>query len=386
MENFASALTNKLFSLALLCLTSTWIATGFSASRIDKKAQALAKQLAPAPPARKFNEKELATLGKRMTASLEILEKSYRTSGPAPESLISKALTFRKDMADYEKMLITNALISNWREANARGLFDKDGKYTSEISKGRGVGDRMKYELIIPGEVFAPASNQLANVRLVLSTVRRSGPEPLGAREKATLEQLEQMIAEKTNLAGQTSWENHKMNRFGRSADEEIYLWEKAMEEAGAAAQKLPSIRINAKSEATPTHATKYRWRAKCEILNHSSHPTEVKVEFWQIGYTWKKRDHYVMSKMEKTLKLRQNQSIEFDVFSKPEKSYKKPADDYDGLSKEERKKSRVRYRGFAVRVTHEKGLVSFSGNDKYSTAYVDPSVEDRSIERLPQF
>lgn len=370
----------------LLFLFSEWSGSARSASRIDKNAQALAKQLAPSAPARKFTKGDIAGLGKRMTTALEILEKSYRSNGPTPESLVSKALSFRNDMAGFEKMLLTAALLSNWREANARGLFDKSGRYRPEISKGRGIGDNMMYELIVPGEVFAPASNQLANVRLIRADARRSDETSMTDREKATLAQLERMIAEKTNLAQQTRWENHKMNDFGRTQDEEIYLWEKAMEKAGEQAKQLPRIRIHAKSEATPTHATKYRWRAKCEILNHSPHPTEVKVEFWQIGYTWKKRDHYIMSKTEKTFKLRQNQAVEFDVYSKPEKSYKNRADDHDGLSKAERKESKVRYGGYAVRVTHEKGLVSFSGNDKYSTAYVDPSVEDRSIERLPQF
>ena len=386
MNRLLSIQFPSVFLALLVFVFSESIAAERAPSRINKNAQALAKQLAPTAPAKNFRKEDIAGLGKRMTAAIEVLENSYRTSGPSPESLLKTAFTFRGDMGEYEKIMLTNTLLSNWREANGRGLFDKHGNYQIEVSRGRGVGDKMMFELIVPGKLYPPGSNQLANVRLILADRRRTDEESISDRERATLQQLKKMIEEKTNLANQKKWEAHKMNDLGRTEAQETALWEKDMEAAGEAAKELPNIRIFARSDATPTHATKFRWRSKCEILNTSPHPTEVKVEFWQMGYTWKKRDHYIMSKTVKTFKLRQSQSVEFDVYSKPESAYKAKADDHDGLSKAERRQSKVRYRGYVVRVTHEKGLASFAGNDQLAASYVNPAVEDKAIEKLPTF
>ena len=374
------------FLSLLVFVSSVTDAADRGPSRYNKKAQALAKQIAPTPPAKNFRKEDIAGLGKRMAAAIQFLENSHRTSGPAPESLIATALSFRNDMGDYEKVMLTNALLTNWREANGRGLFDKHGKYQVEVTRGRGVGDKMMFELIVPGKIYPPGSNQLANVRLILADRRRTDEESITDRERATMAQLKKMIEQKTNIADRKKWEALKMNDLGRTKEQETTLWQKDMDAAGEAGKKLPSIRIFARSDATPTHATKFRWRSKCEILNTSPHPTEVKVEFWQMGYTWKKRDHYIMSKTEKTFKLRQSQSVEFDVYSKPEGSYKGRADNHDGLSKAERRQSKVRYRGYVVRVTHEKGLASFTGNDQLAASYVNPAIEDMAIEKLPTF
>ena len=109
-------------------------------------------------------------------------------------------------------------------------------------------------------------------------------------------------------------------------------------------------------------------------------------VEAWLVGHTWKKRDYYIMAKSEQVLKLRRNQAFDFDVFTKSEGSYKNRADDHDELSKAERRESKVRFRGYAIRVTHEKGIVSSTGNDQRLASFVDPSVDDRSIDSLPKF
>jgi len=213
-------------------------------SRYNKKAQALAKQLAPTPPAKNFRKENIAGLGKRMAAAIQVLENSQSTRGPAPESLVATALSFRNDMGDYEKVMLTNALLTNWREANGRGLFDKHGNYQVEVSRGRGVGEKMMFELIVPGKIYPPGSNQLANVRLILADRRRTDEESITSRERAAMEQLKKMIEQKTNIADRKKWEAQKMNDLEQTKEQETTLLQKDMDAAGEAGKKLPSIRL----------------------------------------------------------------------------------------------------------------------------------------------
>lgn len=376
----------SLFFLLILSLAFAPVVETGAASRYNKSAQALAKQLGPTQPAKNYKKEEIGGLSKRMIASIELLERSYRTSGPTPESLISKALFFREDLGQWEKLLLSNALLNCWKEANAHGLFDQAGKFHASISKGRGVGEKMMFELIVPGEAYPPGSNQLCNVRLVPVDEKRIDPKAMTPREEATLTQLKKLVVEKTSLADRKQWESHKTNDLGQTKEQAFSEWEKEMKAAGEAAKETPNIRVAGDARATPSHRTQFRWHTACEVINNSTHPTEVKVEVWLVGYTWKKRDYYIMSKTEKVLKLRRNEAAEFDVYSKSEGSYKNKADDHDGLNKHERKESKVRHRGYAIRVTHGKDLVTFTGSDKLLTSLVDPSVEDQKIESLPAF
>jgi hypothetical protein len=147
-------------------------------------------------------------------------------------------------MGDYEKVMLTSALLTNWREANGRGLFDKHGNYQVEVSRGRGVVEKMMFELIVPGKIYPPGSNQLANVRLILADRRRTDEESITSRERAAMEQLKKMIGQKTNIADRKKWEAQKMNDLGQTKEQETTLWQKDMDAAGEAGKKLPSIRI----------------------------------------------------------------------------------------------------------------------------------------------
>ena len=122
------------------------------------------------------------------------------------------------------------------------------------------------------------------------------------------------------------------------------------------------------------------------EIVNFSTHPTEISVEIYLIGYTSKKRDYYLMAKSSQPLKLRANESHHLEVFSKAEGSYKKTADDHDGLSKEERAESRVYFRGFVVVARHGKDVVTFIGSDQRLTEFGNPEAEKSPLGGLPVF
>ncbi|MEM1442151.1 MAG: hypothetical protein AAGF67_07395, partial [Verrucomicrobiota bacterium] len=121
-------------------------------SPLNKKAQDLAKAIKPNHPAKSANSKSIGALQKQMISAIQILEETERTNGPDPRDLISKALHFRPDIGSIEKVVLTNTLIDTWEEAHAMGLFDERGKFTPVISRGRGVGDKVAFEYIVPSE------------------------------------------------------------------------------------------------------------------------------------------------------------------------------------------------------------------------------------------
>jgi hypothetical protein len=374
-----------LLGLILACAQPSTVVA--QASRINQSAQELAKHLGPTPPAGAHRAEDLAALSKRMIIAIERMEASYRSNGPRPESLIEKAVEFRQDMGDWERLMVANAVLSAWRDANGMGLFNKFGTFSDTVTKGRGVDDRCTFELIVPGERYPEGSNQLANVRLVRIEERRKKDAPETPAEMAFRGQLAKMIDEKKGRASLARIDTGpKTNAVGQTEDQALALWEKDMETAGDLAQALPNIRLKGDVKASPSHMTQQRWRVGCEVTNLSKHPTEVTVEIWLIGVTDKKRDHYVMSRETQKVKLRSNESRIFDFFTKAESSYKGKADDHDELTKAERAKSKVRFRGYVIQVSHEKGLAAFGGNDQMLTGYGDPEAEDSPLKRLPAF
>ena len=356
-------------------------------SKINRRAQAIAKLIAPVAPAKKFDSGSLGKLEKQMSQAIELMEDSYRTSGPSPGSLLDKAFEFREDIAQVEEMILHHSLLNAWREANAAGLFDRLGKFSPKASQGRGVGDRFLFEYIIPGEVYPEASNQLSNIRLVRESEKRADSASLTPRETAFRNNLEKMISEKLEGIELANYNNGpKTNSLGQTDEQHSALWNKEMELAGEAANELPNLRVEGHVSATPTHATKDRWRVECDITNISRIPTEVKVEIWLLGYTEEKRIHYLMAKSEHQLKLRSGENRVFEVFTKSQRSYKQRADDADDLSKKERQRSKVKFRGYVIRVTHEKGIAGLAGNDRTMLRYADPKDETVRVESLPQF
>ena len=363
-------------------------------SRINKSAQALARQLAPKPPASKATPAGVVSEKARMIKIIEILENSSRTSGPQPESLLRTAFRFRSDTADFEKLMVTSTALNAWREAHARGLFDEQGRFRDRITLGRGEGNRCQFELIVPSAIYPEGSNQLANIRLIpIEHARKSEDAPLTNREMAHHRQLAKMMEEKENrkelLAfekGAPEFDRPKTNSLGQDEKTSLALWKGEVEAAGDAADQMPVIRVIGKMSGTPSHQTKERWKTTTHLANLSGHPTEVEVDVYLIGVTDEKRDHYLMSKTTHTVKLRQNENISVDSFSRAENSYKGKADDHDEVPKKERKRTRVRCRGFVAIVRHGSKVAAFTGSDRMMERYGDPTERDSPLGSLPQF
>lgn len=373
-------------SLLLLLLLPIGPAAGAD-SRINRSAQDLAKHLAPTPPAAKANPGDVNGLRQRMITIIEKLEASSRGNGPGPESLLAKAYEFRDDVAPIEQLLTTNAILNAWREAEARGLFNEIGKYYGTITKGRGTGGECTFELIVPAEAYPPASNQLANLRIVPAELRRTDPAKLNSREESYRGELQGLIAEKARSQEMHRQENPEpTNALGMTESEVLKRWEREVAAAGEAAKDVPNIRLAGGVAGTPSHPTGQRWRVTVEVINSSPHPTEITLEVYLVGHTWKKRDYYLMAKTSQPLKLVSSESRTLEFFTKPEGSYKKPADDHDGLSKAERGKSAVRYRGFVAVARHGEKVISFVGSDQRLAEFGNPESEDSPLGRLPSF
>ena len=326
--------TTLIASLALGVFVAGGPPAATAAPRMNPDAKALARHLAPSAPAKKFNPADKEKLKNRMIAAIEQVNASYRGNGPNPESFLDKALEFRPDVGPWEELMGSRAVINAWREAHSMDLLDEDGKFGDRIYKGRHQGGRVVFELIIPGEVYAPGSNQLANLRLVPDSEKRTEVVELDHRELAFQEQLTKLVDERTdrmiaaNKAKQAKKEEAKRqgpatNALGQSQKKQDKIWEEAVAAAGDAANKPPNIRVQGAKEASPSKMNQNRWRVGARVHNASSHPTEVKAEVWLLGITDRKRDYYVMSRSEHTLKLRQGEARELDLFTRAESSYK---------------------------------------------------------------
>ena len=367
------------------------ISSQAASSRINKSAQALAKHLAATPPAKKASDGDLAKARQRMIAAIELVEANNRSNGPRPESLIENALDFREDMGDYERLLTMNAVLSAWREANGRGLFDEKGKFQARITRGRGVGDSCFFERIVRAELLPSASNQLANLRLVTEEEKRPAGEqadPPDHLELAYRDQLEKMIAEKSGIRKLAAIDKGpETNALGQTEKQAQLLWEKEVEEAGGdLSELLPNIRLDGRITGTPSHMTKDRWRATAEVANLSNFPTEVNIDIYLIGITDRKRDHYLMARSTQSLKLRRGESRSVEAYTRAESSYKGKADDHDEVPKKERKYTKVRARGFVMVVRHGDEVVAFTGSDRLLGGYGDPEAKDSPLRALPKF
>lgn len=371
---------------------------GAQASRLNRGAQALAAQLAPAPMAKDHNKEALGALRQRMIAVLETVEASASSNGPPPASLVRTALEFRHDLGDWERQMLTNAVVAAWGEARAMGLFDENGKFRDTITKGRDVGDDCAFELMVPGELYPPASNQLANLRIVREKEKRADQAPVTPRDEAFRDQFARLAAEKASRAEQARIEKKgraqiakiengpKTNAVGQSEAQHLSLWEKEMAAAGQTAAELPNIRVSADVRATPSYMTGQRWRVGCEVTNLSKHPTEITVEVWILGVTEKKRAHYVMARTTKNMKLRVNETQQFDLFTAAEGSYKKMADQLDKTNGAEGGGGRVRFRGCVIQAVHARGVAGFAGSDVKLAGYADADSKDSPLLSLPKF
>lgn len=358
-----------------------------TSSKFNKNAQRIGKYLIPVPPAKKANPEDKKKLKARMIALIELIEESDQSGSTNAESLMNKAMFFRKDTGDYEKMITSNAIITAWEDAQHYGLFNKHGKFEERITKGRHGGDPVIFELVIPAELYAKGSNQLANLRLVPLKEKRKEGEEVDQRDLAFGRQLVKMINEKQSFGAMKKREAPiATNSLGETKEQAQSSWERALKESEGALDRVPRIRIESGINSTPSKGTQYRWRLATRIRNASVHPTEVKVTTYMLGQTEKKRDYFLMAKQDFTMQLRQNEIRDIETYTKSERSYKDKVDYHDELSKEEKRNSTVNYRGNIIIVKHKDKVVAIHGSDSRLLKFADEENKDYSLGGLPSF
>ncbi len=352
---------------------------------MNARARALARYLGPSPSSEKVNSGDIAKFKKRLIPILNLLEGTKRTNGPSPKDLLVKAYTFRKDVGAHEASITSASLISNWELARAVGLFS-EGKYTDRIANGNDAGEKIQLEHIVLPEKLPHYSTHLANARLVEPSKKRKKDVEMSNRDAAYGNQLLAIGKEiKGNIGLRRLDKAPKLNSVGQTMKEAEKRYQQEVKIAGDAAKEMPGIHLEGKVMATPSHKSGERWRVEGSIGNISRIPTAVEFEWYIIGITDKKNQHYIMAKGKQPLKLRKGQEMVLDLYTKSKKSYKNQADDMDELSKKERKKSKVRFRGFVFRVNHEKGVAQIAATDRLLLGFLGEDAS-KGISSLPDF
>lgn len=383
--------------IAIVPLALALLSANASAATFDKRAKDLAKMLKPAGLTTKHDPNDLAAAAGQMKKILEVLEKSYRSQGPPPESLLQKAFEYQPAVKQQEAIFCTVTLKKAWEDARSMGLFDEKSGITPRISQGRDQGMTAVFEYIVPMELAPKFSRHYGNVRIVIPSRKRQSNAELTAREKAFQQQMQSVeleIANEKKLA-QTRKNNARELALiggtakGTSVEEkeqqrQSRLWESEMAEAGESAKELPNIKLQARMMGTPSNQNNYRWRIEISLTNFSRHPTEIDLVSHVIGITDEKRDHYIMLKKSDKLKLLEGQSIKHTIYTKSRNAYKAAADKHDGLTKEQAKKSRVRYHGFVIEAIHAKGTAGSTASNQGIAGYLNGDTGE--LDALPKF
>ncbi len=377
--------------LAALAAVTTFglplISPAAPSSKFDKNAQHLARSLTSTPPAKKANPEDLKKLKSRMIAIIEVVEESDRSGSTNAESLVDKAMYFREDMGDYEKMVTSNAILNAWEDASHYGLFNKHGKFEDRITRGRYSGDPVVFELIIPAERYPKGSNQLANLRIVPVKEKREKGGKMDSRDLAFGHQLVKMVDEKQSFGAMKKREAPiATNSLGETREQSKNSWELALKESEGALERVPRIRIKSSINGSPSKMNQYRWRLVSTIRNASVHPTEVTVTVYMLGQTEEKRAYYLLAKKEHTLQLRQNEIREIETFTQSEGSYKHKAGILDGMHPKAARNGKVDYRGNIIIAKHKGKVVAFHGSDARLLKFADEENKDFSLGDLPSF
>ncbi len=375
---------------ALAALIAIWLplnALAAPSSKFDKNAQRLAKSLASTPPAKKANPEDLKKLKAQMIAIIVVIEESDRSGNTNAESLMNKAMYFREDMGDYEKMVTSNAIINAWEDARHHGLFNKHGKFEERITTGRHSGDPVIFELIVPAERYPKGSNQLANLRIVPLKEKRKDGDEMDPRDLAFGHQLVKLVGDKQSFGAMQKREAPiATNSLGETKEQSKNSWERALKESEGALERVPRIRIESSINGSPSKMNQYRWRLTTNIRNASVHPTEVKVTVYMLGQTEKTSEYYLLAKKEHTLQLRQNEIREIETFTKSEGTYKHKVGILDGLPKKTAKNGKVDYRGNIIIAKHKDKVVAFHGSDARLLKFADEANKEFSLAGIPSF
>lgn len=360
---------------------------GIAQAKNYPAARSLAGQLSPQGLTPTADPGGLGKARDQIQKILTGMEQSQVSGGPGANDLLETAYEmFVPKVGPAHRNAAVGTLTSMWTEARALGAFDEQNRFTGKITKGADAGQAVVFEYIVPMNLAPKFSRDVANVRLVPPSKKRSeGAKPTD-RELAYVSTLQGIEREMTGLKSVASIENGpKMNVLGQTRAEAEQLWKEQMKQAGDKALQKPSIVLQSRLASTPSKRNGYKWVVQAEVTNMSMFPTEVEVECIFLGTTDKYRQNYVMGQPKQKLQMRAGQAEKL-VFETPmnEGAYKGRADDYEKLSKAERAGSQASYRGAIIRVNHSKGTAATFATDPVMLDLLQDTAEVK-LDSLPK-
>ncbi|MEM7144659.1 MAG: hypothetical protein AAF591_05960 [Verrucomicrobiota bacterium] len=329
-------------------------------AEVNESAKKLAVLLAPQKASEKVGEGDLKAVEGRLIKIMEMLEESQATSGPSGRDLIVNACQVElRDEMSRKRMLVTaGTIVRSWEAARALGLFNESRRFSHEITRGPDQGKRCVFEYIVPTEKYPGFSKELMNVRLVAPSDARKKGEEHSERDMTVGAELAAL--EKEVLYG-------RPDEMGRTAADNLRLWEAEVEAAGEAFSDVPSVKLSGGLSSSPSSLNDYRWRVSLEAHNFSRHPTEVTVEtyvFCTVGDG--SDDLLVFCKDVQEVKLRRSEVWEHDVWTR---SIGKNPNDRQVAKREEKKSKKGKaeplpeMRGWAANVLHNGKSVAWDAS-----------------------
>lgn len=351
------------------------------------EAKALSGQLRPQGLTPRADSDGLNKVRGQVARILSAMEESEVNAGPGGQELLNTAYSmFRPDVGPVHRMAAVGALVAMWNEARSLGAFDERHQFTGKITQGAYAGQDVVFEHIVPLSLAPAFSKDVANVRIVSPGKKRAEGAKPTPREEAYVTTLKAVEREIAGMKSQAKIENGpKTNAVGQTLAEAGALWKEAMKRDGELALQKPSIILKGARIATPSNRNGDRWVVQAEVTNLSKHATEIELQGFIFGTTDKFRQTYVMGERKQKLQLRSGEVVKV-TFETPlgEGAYKGRADDYEQLSKDERQRSRVYYRGLAFRATHAKGVAATWASDNSLLGLMDVE-NSKDLESLPK-
>ena len=378
--------------LSVLALSSVFVSPSHAVN--SPLAKQLIRQLKPQGLSKKAEPSSFAKLEKQAITVLEAVHASARSNGPKPRGLLEQSFELQPNVGHVQRAVVISNIVRMWEQAVQMGLFDDEGKFHKAVTRGMHTGKQVKFDYAVPLSRVPRLSKDLSNIHMFVEGSTPPSDGILTQRQLAFATQLDSIIHEIEEMTEQRAFDKGprvevvETNAVGQTEEEHLAKWKAEAEAAGAAMFEIPELTLGGRLLSSPSKRNDYKWGYGVEIFNLSHHPTEVEVVCTLIGVTDIKREHYRMAERKEKLKLRSTERVSIEAWTAPEKFYKPPADDLDGLSAKDkrRKKTKVSYRGTLVEVLHGSDRVLVWSSDPTLAQYLDKDSDRGLASKLPDF
>lgn len=313
------------------------------------------KKVVPLVKPQAFTRGSLGKVQSQMIQIITLLGKSDRTYGPKPNELITRACETYPDYGPTRTLLTAHIVEKAYEEAVYLGLFNKKGKFTSLIQNGPNAGKKIRFEYIVSEKVAPEFSQDIANLRIVLSSRKRQ-PDSLSSSEGIHLKKLEEIQREtRSRLVLRERESNHMLDTSITGPDRGPHYerWEAAVEVAGEASNQPAQIKLEARKHSSASSSNGEKMSVRIKLNNYIDVPTQVTVHCYMLGRTHIKRILFKIGHAQKDVVLLPKDEQQLILYSPPFPSLKKHAGALDGLPTKKQGTGKFSPQGWVVRVEH---------------------------------